>query len=79
VRLNFDDFKEWIQRLPAGRRFAITVWPGNAPLTAAEADTRYSNPGESMPKLKLVIADVLPYHEYGRCKNLHTDPEKPSF
>ena len=55
------------------------MWPGNAPLTAAEADTRYPNPGEWMPKLKLEIADVLPYHEYGCCKNLHTDPEKRSF
>jgi hypothetical protein len=76
---SFDDFEGWIQRFPAGTRFEITVSPGNAPLTAAQVDTRYPYLGELMRKLKLEIADVLPYDEYGRCKNSHSDPEKRSF
>jgi hypothetical protein len=77
--VDFDAFKGWIQRFPAGTRFEITVWPGNAPLTEAQVATRYPYLGELMRNLKLEIAGVLPYDEYGRCKDSHPDPEKRSF
>ena len=42
-------------------------------------DTRYPYLGELMRRLKLEIADVFPYDEYGRCKDSRSDPEKRSF
>lgn len=76
---SFDDFKGWIQRFPEGTGFETKALPGNAPRTEAEVDTRYPFLGELMRQLKLEIADVLPYDEYGRCKDSHSDPEKRSF
>jgi hypothetical protein len=52
---------------------------GNAPLTEAEVDARYSDLGALMRKLKLKIVNVLPYDEYGRCKDARSDGEKRSF
>jgi hypothetical protein len=49
-----DSFKGWMQRFPAGTRFEITVWPGNAPLTEAKVNARYSDLGPLMRKLKPV-------------------------
>lgn len=68
---SFNDFKVWIQRFPAGTSFEINALPGNAPLTEAEVDARYSDLGALMRKLKLKIVNVLPYDEYGRCKDSH--------
>jgi hypothetical protein len=73
---SFDDFKEWIQRFPAGTSFEIEALPGNAPLTEAEVDARYFDLGALMRKLKLKIVNVLPYDEYGRCKDSRPDGEK---
>lgn len=77
--VNLNECKRWIQRFPAGTRFVVTMWPGNAPLTAAQVDARYPKLGELMRKLKMEIADVLPHDEYGRCKDSHPDPERRSF
>jgi hypothetical protein len=76
---SFDDFKGWIQRFPEGTSFEIKALPGNAPLTEAEVDARYSDLGALMRKLKLKIVNVLPYDEYGRCKDSRSDGEKRSF
>jgi hypothetical protein len=73
---SFDDFKAWIQRFPAGTSFEINALPGNAPLTEAEVNARYSDLGPLMRKLKLKIVNVLPYDEYGRCKDSRSDGEK---
>jgi hypothetical protein len=77
--VDFSEFQRWMQRFPAGTRFAVTVWPGNAPLTAAQVDTRYPNLSKLMHKLNLEIVNVLPYDEYGRCKESRPDSEKSSF
>lgn len=73
---SFDDFKTWIQRFPAGTSFEINALPGNAPLTEAEVNARYSDLGPLMRKLKLKIVNVLPYDEYGRCKDSRSDGKK---
>jgi hypothetical protein len=73
---SFDDFKAWIQRFPAGTSVEINALPGNAQLTEAEVNARYSNLGELMHKLKLKIVNVLPYDEYGRCKEPLSDGKK---
>jgi hypothetical protein len=70
---SFDDFKGWIQRFSAGTTFEIKALPGNAPLTEAEVDARYSDLGALMRKLKLKIVNTLPYDEYGRCKDSRSD------
>jgi hypothetical protein len=77
--VNFNDFQEWIRRFPAGTRFSVTVWPGNAPLTAAELDTRYPNLGKVMRKLQFEIVNLLPYDEYGRCTNSRPASGEGSF
>jgi hypothetical protein len=71
--VNIHECKRWIQRFPAGTRFVVTMWPGNAPLTAAQVDARYPNLGELMRNRKLEILNVLPYDGYGRCKDSHPD------
>jgi hypothetical protein len=76
---SFDDFKGWIQRFPAGTRFEVEKFPGNAPLTEAEVNARYSDLGPLMRKLKLKIVNVLPYDEYGRCTDSRSDSQKSSF
>jgi len=73
---SFDDFKAWIQRFPAGTSFEIKALPGSAPLTEAEVDVRYSDLGALMRKLKLKIVNVLPYDEYGRCRDSRSDGKK---
>ena len=73
---SFDDFKGWIQRFPAGTSFEINAVPGNAPLTEAEVNARYSDLGALMGKLKLKIVNVLPYDEYGRCRDSRSDGKK---
>jgi len=75
----FDEFKDWIQRFPAGTKFVFTVWPGNAPLTASQVDIKYPNLGQLMRKLNLEIVNALPYDEYGRCKNSGPASEKGSL
>ena len=65
-------FPEWTQ-------YSHKALPGNAPLTEAEVDARYSDLGALMRKLKLKIVNVLPYDEYGRCKDARSDGEKRSF
>ena len=77
--VGFDEFHRWIQRFPVGTTFSVTVSPGNAPLTAAEVDKQYPKLGELMRTLKLQIVDVLPYDEFGRCKDSHPDSEKRPF
>ena len=76
---SFDDFSAWIQRFPAGTRFEINALPGNAPLTEAEVNARYSDLGALMRKLKLKIVNVLPYDEYGRCTDSRSASQKSSF
>jgi hypothetical protein len=76
---SFDDFKAWIQRFPAGTSFEINAFPGNAPLTEAEVDSRYPDLGALMRRLKLKILNVLPYDEYGRCKDSHPGSQETSF
>lgn len=77
--VDFNDFPEWIQRFPAGTRFSVTVWPGNALLTAAQLDIRYPNLGKLMRKLQLEIVNLLPYDEYGRCTNFRPASGAGSF
>jgi hypothetical protein len=77
--VTFDEFRDWIQRFPAGTRFSVTRWPGNAPLTASQVDIKYPNVGQLMRKLNLEIVNTLPYDDYGRCKRSGPASQKSSL
>jgi len=55
------------------------AFPGNAPLTEAEVNARYSALGPLMRKLKLKIVHILLYDEYERCTDSRSDSQESSF